>query len=77
MQAQTEQECITGTAEVFVATFTSGSLERQWIAANGFGACGDIQGNDWAASVNATVDDMGCPVEASVAKTLGGRMVSG
>lgn len=75
--AATEQECITSSAEVFVATFTSASLERQWITANGFGACGDIQGSKWAAAVSATVNDFGCPVEAGVAKALGGRRVSG
>ena len=77
MQAQTEQECLTPAAEVFVATFTSAALQRQWITANGFGACGDIQGNKWAAAVSATVNDFGCPVEAGVAKALGYRVVSG
>lgn len=77
VQAQTEQECITPTAEVTVATFTSAALERQWITANMGSGCGDVQGNQWAAEVAATVDETGCPVEAGVAKALGGRLVTG
>lgn len=77
VQASTEQECLTPQGEVFVATFSSAGLERQWITSQGFGACGGIQGNGWAATVNATVADLGCPVEASVAKALGGRLASG
>lgn len=74
--ASTEQECITRTAEVFVATFSSASLERQWVIANMGGGCGDTAGNGWAAEIGVIVNETGCPVEASVAKTLGGRLVS-
>jgi hypothetical protein len=77
VQAGTEQECITASAEVFVATFSSASLERQWITAQQAGACESIQGNGWAATVLPTVNDTGCKVEAGVAHALGGRMVSG
>lgn len=76
VDAATEQECLTPTAEVTVATFTSVSLERRWIAANLGSACGDVQGNRWAAEVGVTVDETGCPVEARVAKALGGRLAS-
>ena len=77
VQAQTEQECITPTAEVFVATFSSAGLERQWIISQQAGACEAIQGSGWAATVAPTVNEVGCQVEAGVAKSLGGRMVSG
>ena len=76
VQASTEQECLTPSAEVFVATFSSEALERQWIIAQQAGACESIQGNRWAADVLPTVNGTGCSVEAAIAKALGGRIVS-
>jgi hypothetical protein len=77
VQAATEQECLTPAAEVFVATFTGAAAERQWITANMGSACGDVQGRNWAAEVLVTASETGCPVEAAVAKALGGRLASG
>ena len=76
VQASQEQECLTGTAVVDVATFTSASLERQWITAQNAGTCEAIQGQGWAALVLPAVTDF-CKEGAAVAKALGGRMVSG
>jgi len=75
VQAQDELECLTPDTEVFVATFTSTSLERQWIIAQQAGVCETIQGPKWAVDLLPTVQDY-CGVAAKVAHALGGRVVS-
>ena len=77
VQASTEQECSTPSAEVFVATFTSASLQRQWIIAQQPSGCGAVRGSDWAVYVLATGADGGCQVEDGVAKALHGQLASG
>ena len=77
VQASTERECSTPSAEVFVATFTSANLERQWIIAQQPSGCGAVRGSGWAVLIEATVTDSGCQVEDAAAKALHGQLVSG
>lgn len=76
VQASAEQECVApGYVSVDVATFTSASLERQWIIAQQAGVCSTIQGHHWAALVMAGYMSR-CAAEGRIARALGGRMVS-
>jgi hypothetical protein len=75
VQARQELRCDNRDASIFLATFTSAALERQWIIAQNAGVCSLIQGPGWAALVLPQVSDA-CGYDARLARLLGGRVVS-
>jgi hypothetical protein len=75
VQAAAEQECLTPSADVTVATFATASLERSWISAQEAGTCEAVQGHGWAALVLPSGSP--CPASSAVVHALGGRIASG
>ena len=78
VQAKQEVTCNDLGGAVWVATFSSAPLERQWLNADGVGAGLCVQGSGWAALIASnSAGDWHYRAARLVVAHAGGRIVTG